>query len=138
MEGIIMTLKQIVPISPVNRTIRAGIILTLVAIPVPVAARETIVEGSPSQRSNLLQERVEYADLDLRNQSNQRMLMSRVRHASNRVCDIAFRGESPMVKFTSRCPQRIYRESKPQIDLAIANAQNGKRVAVSFVVAASR
>lgn len=132
-----MTLKQTVRTSSANRMTRAGIILTLVAITAPLAAQDTIVEGSP-RRSNDVQESVNYADLDLRNQSNQQMLISRVRQASNRVCDIVLRGESPMVKFTSHCPQRTYRDAKPQIDLAIANAQNGKRVAISFVVAASR
>ena len=132
-----MTLNQTVRTNSANRTARAGIILTLVAITTPLTAQDTIVEGSP-RRSNDIQERVSYADLDLRNQSNQQMLISRVRQASNRVCDVVFRGQSAMVKFTSRCPQRIYRDAKPQIDFAIANAQNGKRVAISFVVAASR
>ena len=132
-----MTLRQTVRTSSANRIIRAGIILTLVAITTPLAAQDTIVEGSP-RRSNDIQERVSYVDLDLRDQSNQQMLISRVRQASNRVCDIVLRGQSPMMKFNSRCPQRTYQEAKPQINLAIANAQNGKRVAISFVVAASR
>ena len=132
-----MTLRQTVRTSSANRIIRAGIILTLVATTTPLAAQDTIVEGSP-RRSNNVQERVSYVDLDLRNQSNQQMLMSRVRQASNRVCDIVLRGQSPIAKFTNRCPQRTYREAKPQINLAIANAQNGKRVAISFVIAASR
>lgn len=117
--------------------VRAGIFIALVAFTAPLIAQDTVVEGA-SRRSNDVQQRVSYADLDLRNQSNQRMLITRVRQASNNVCDVVFRGESPIAKFTSRCPQRTYRDAKPQIDLAIANAQNGKRVAISLIVAAGR
>ncbi len=137
MEGNIMTLKQTVRYNAASFSIPLGITLALVAVTAPLAAQDTIVEGAP-QRSNYVEEKVGFADLDLRNQSNQQMLISRVRQASDRVCDVIYRGESPIVKFNGRCVQRTYRDAKPQIDLAIANARNGRQVAISFVVAAGR
>lgn len=103
----------------------------------PMQAQDTIVEGK-FQRSDLVQERVAYADLNLREQPNQLILASRVRKAANRVCDVIYRGQHPIVKIESRCPQKTYKDAKPQIDLAIANALNGKHVALNFVVARSR
>lgn len=111
--------------------------MALVAVTTPLAAQDTIVEGTP-QRSNYVEERVVFADLDLRNRDNQQILISRVMQASGRVCDVVYQGVSPIVKFRERCEQRSYRDTKPQIDLAIANARNGRQVAMSFVVAAGR
>lgn len=118
-------------------SIPLGITLALVTVATPLAAQDTIVEGTP-QRSNYFEERVGFADLDLRNRDNQQILVSRVIQASGRVCDNVYRGVSPIVKFRERCVQRSYRYTKPQIDLAIANARNGRQVAMSFVVAAGR
>ncbi|MEP7350866.1 MAG: UrcA family protein [Sphingorhabdus sp.] len=119
-------------------TIALGVTLAIVAaLTAPLAAQDTIVEGA-AQRGDYAEERVGYADLDLRDRSNQQMLVSRVRQASNKVCDIVYRNVSPMVKFNERCTHRSYRDARPQIDLAIANAQEGRRVAMSFVVAARK
>lgn len=119
-------------------SIKIGTTIALaITIGMPLQAQETVVEGKV-QRSDLIQERVAYNDLDLREQPNQLILISRVRKAAGRVCDIIYRGEHPMAKFESRCPQRTYINAKPQIDLAFANAQNGKQIAMSFVVARSR
>lgn len=132
-----MTTKRKVRTNSANLSIRFGLAVALVATTTPLAAQDTIVEGLP-QRINSIEERVAYGDLDLRNQNSQLMLISRVRQASDRVCDIVHQGEGPIVKFNSRCVQRTYKNAKPQIDLAIANARNGKQVAMSFVVAAGR
>jgi UrcA family protein len=137
MEGIIMTLVQSFRSGAVGLSVPIGLVLALAATSTQLAAQDTIVEGTP-QRSNTVQERVDYADLDLRDRDNQVVLVSRVKKASGRVCDIVYKRESPVVKFNGRCPQRTYRDAKPQIDVAIANARDGRRVAISFVVAASR
>lgn len=89
------------------------------------------------QRDGLVQERVSYADLNLRFKENQQVLISRVKGASTRVCNILYDGNR-FGEFASRCPQVVYRNARPQINLAIANARNGKQVAMSFVIAPSR
>lgn len=137
MEGIIMTLVQTTHNNLARRATSLGIAVAFFAISTPLPAQDTVVEGTP-QRNNLVQERVDYTDLDLRYHGNQMVLISRVRQASDRVCDIVYKGESPVVKFNGRCTQRAFRTAKPQIDVAIANALEGKRVAMSFVIAASR
>lgn len=119
-------------------SIRSGVALAMaMSIGTPLSAQDTVVEGK-AQRSDLVQERVAYSDLNLREQPSQLILISRVKKAAGRVCNIIYRGEHPMVKFESRCPYKTYRDAKPQIDMAIANAQNGRQVAISFVVARSR
>ena len=103
----------------------------------PLQAQDTVVEGK-AQRSDLVQETVAYSDLNLREQPSQLILISRVKKAAGRVCSRIYHGEHPTVILESRCPYKTYSDAKPQIDLAIANAQNGKQVAISFVVARSR
>lgn len=112
------------------RSLKIGTILALaMSITAPVFAQDTIVEGK-AKRSDVVERRVPYSDLNLTNPQNQQVLISRVRKAASKVCDIIYGGQSPMMKFETRCPQSVYREAKPQIDLAIANAQNGTRVAI--------
>lgn len=108
-----------------------------ISIATPLQAQDTVVEGK-FQQTDVVQERVAYADLNLREQPNQLILISRVKKAAKRVCNIIYRGEHPMAVFESRCPHKTYTDAKPQIESAIANAQNGKQVAMSFVVARSR
>ena len=103
----------------------------------PVQAQDTVVQGKV-QRSDVVQERVGYADLNLREQPNQLILIKRVKKAAMRVCNILYRAEGPMAVFESRCPHRTYHGAKPQIDLAIANSQNCRQVAISFVVSRNR
>ncbi len=120
------------------RPIKSGAALAMaISIVMPLSAQDTVVEGK-AQRSNTVEARVSYADLDLGNQQNQLLLVSRVRKAAVKLCDIVYHGYAPIEKFSSRCPQNTYRDAKPQIDLAIANAQNGSRVAINLVVARKR
>lgn len=121
-----------------NLGTKVGVTMALaMSICTPLQAQDTVVKGNV-QRSDIVQQSVAYADLNLREQQSQLMLFSRVRKAANRVCDIVYRGQHPLAKFESRCTQRTYSDAKPQVDLAIANAQNGKQVAMSFTVARSR
>ena len=102
----------------------------------PLKADDTVVQGKP-QRDGLVQERVSYADLNLRFKENQQVLISRVKGASRRVCNILYDGNR-FGEFAGRCPHVVYRDARPQINLAIANARNGKQVAMSFIIAPSR
>jgi UrcA family protein len=97
----------------------------------PLFAQGTVVEGK-AKRSDLIEQRVPYADLNLENRSNQLILISRVKRAVGKVCDIIYRGQSLMMKFDSGCTHEVYRNAKPQIDMAIANAGSGTRVAISL------
>lgn len=133
-----MAQKQNVRSNVARLSIKLGVSLALtIAICTPLAAQDTVVEGK-AQRSGTIEERVGYADLNLRDQQNQTVLISRVKKAADRVCDVIYRSYSSIEKFNSRCPHKTYRDTKPQIDFAIANAQNGKRIATSLVVARSR
>ena len=107
-----------------------------ISIGTSLQAQETVVKGNV--RSDLVQQRVATTGLNLSELPSQLILISRVKRASDRVCNIIHHGEHPMAKFESRCTQKIYSDAKPQIDLAIANAQTGKQVAISLVVARSR
>lgn len=103
----------------------------------PLQAEVAVVKGN-IDRSDLLQERVAYADLNLREQSNQLVLASRVRKASGKICDTIYRGQHPLAKFESRCLQNTYRSAKPQVDLAIANAHSGTQLAMNIVIVRSK
>lgn len=116
-------------------TLSATMALAL-SIGTSLQARETVVKGKAS--SDLVQQRVATSDLNLTELPSQSILVSRVKKASNRVCNIIHRGQHSMAKFESHCTQRIYSDAKSQIDLAIANAQTGKQVAINLVVARSR
>jgi UrcA family protein len=100
-------------------------------------AQDTVVEGR-SQSQDIVEERVGFADLDLRDSGHQQMLVSRVRQASRNVCNIVYEDRPMAEKFYARCPQRSFRAARPQIDVAIANALNGRKVAMNFVVSAGR
>ena len=138
MKDIIMTHIQTERPQTARLLIKFGATMALaISTAIPLQAQDTVVEGKV-QRSDVVERKVGYADLNLREQPNQLILISRVKKAAGEVCDILYRGEAPILKFHSRCPQTTYKNAKPQIDLAIANAQNGKRVAISLVVARSR
>ncbi len=106
-------------------------------IAAPLAAQDTLVKGRFIPKDQV-EERVGFGDLDLREISNQKMLVSRVRQAARNVCDEAYRDELWEEKFNSRCPQRAFKNAKPQINKAIANAQSGRSVAMNLVISAGR
>jgi len=109
-----------------------GVCMTLaLTATAPLFAQDTVVEGK-AQRSNVIEERVPYTDLNLENRSNQLVLISRVKKAAGKVCDIIHRGETLMMKFESGCTYKVYRNAKPQIDMAIANAGSGTNVAINL------
>lgn len=111
-------------------SLKLGAVLALaITATTPLFAQGTVVEGK-AKRSDVVEERVRYADLNLMNEQNQMILISRVKKAANKVCDIIYRGQHPILKFESRCPQKTFRDAQPQIDLAIAGAQTGTRVAI--------
>jgi UrcA family protein len=103
----------------------------------PLAAQDTLVKGRFIPKDQV-QERVGFGDLDLREISNQKVLVSRVRQAARNVCDEVLKDELQEEKFYSRCPQTSFKNAKPQITRAIANAQNGRSVAMNLVVSAGR
>ena len=137
MKGMIMAQAQMERPQSTRLFVKFGATAALaILLNTPLQAQETVVQGKV-QRSDIIQERVAYADLNLREQPNQLILVSRVKKAANRVCNIIYQGEPPMEVFQSGCRRKTYSDAKPQIELAIANAQNGKQIAMSFVVARS-
>jgi len=97
----------------------------------PLFAQGTVVQGK-AKRSDVIEQRVSYADLNLENRANQLVLISRVKKAAGKVCDKIYSGESPMMKFNSGCTYDVYRNAKPQIAMAFANAGTGARVAINL------
>lgn len=133
-----MTLSKTERSKIATLSVKTGAAIALaLAIGTPVQAQDTVVEGK-YQPSALIQERVAYADLNLREEPGQLILVSRVKKAAGRVCDIIYRGQHPIMKFESRCSYKTFRDAKPQIDTAIANAENGRHVAMTLVVGRSR
>ena len=125
-----MTPMNIIRRNAVGKSLKlAAVVALTISTTTPLFAQGTVVEGK-AKRSDIVEERVSYSDLNLTNEQNQLVLISRVKKAANKVCDIIYRNEHPMIKFESQCPQKTFRNAKPQIDLAIAGAQNGTRVAI--------
>ena len=112
-----------------------GTALTLIAA--PVSAQETVVEGF-SRPIGAYTELVEHADLDLRNESAQAALISRVKQASKRVCRLAYAKAQNYERLHSDCPQRSYSDAKPQIASAIARASDGRQIAMGLIVAVAK
>jgi UrcA family protein len=106
-------------------------------IATPLAAQDTLVKGRIIPKDQV-EERVGFGDLDLREISDQKMLVSRVRQAARNVCDEVTKDDLWEEKYYSQCPRRSFKNAKPQIERAIANAQNGRSVAMNFVVSAGR
>ena len=138
LKGKIMTQIAFIGSATANRSLKIGTLLALaVSITAPLFAQDTVVEGK-AKRNDVVERRVHYSDLDLASPQNQDVLISRGRKAANQVCNVIYSGQSPMMKYESRCPQSVYREAKPQIDLAIANANSGTRVAIVLATPRSR
>lgn len=125
-----MTLVKINRRSAASISAKFGVVFALaISTATPLYAQDTIVQGKV-KRSDVVEQRVRYSDLDLTNEQNQLVLVSRVKRAANKVCDIIYRGQHPLMKFESGCTHNTFQDAKPQIDLAIASAQSGTRVAI--------
>ena len=111
---------------------------TLVAV--PLAAQEpTVVTGA---HQPTYQERVSFADLDLRQFSKQQTLKTRVRRAADRVC-IEAEGPFPSYGYgfgsDLTCADLTYNHAKPQIVAAIDRARSGQQTAaMTLVISAPR
>lgn len=133
-----MTLLKNTRSSAIRLSVKTLTMLALSLSTAPVLfAQDTVVQGK-AQRSDVVEQRVRYYDLDLKDPHNQLVLVSRVKKAANKVCDIIYSGQAPMMKFESGCTQTVYRNAKPQIAMAIENAGNGTRVAITLTTVHSR
>jgi len=118
-------------------SIKSGAALAMaMSIVTPLSAQDTVVEGK-AHPSDIVEARVGYTDLDLRNEQSQLLLISRVRKAAGSICNIINHGDRSIAQY-SGCRRNIYLDAKPQIDSAIANAQNSSRVAINLVVSRKR
>jgi UrcA family protein len=128
LEGIVMF------VSSINRSLLLGFALVTCASPLVAQGPddETVVNAKRYQ------ERVGFEDLDLRLRSDQRMLKTRVRHASTRVChDMAHDG---VIIYADKrlCSAQTYRETQPQIRRAIARVEAGERIAFALTIGISK
>ncbi len=112
-------------------------LFALALVAAPLAAEEPVtVTGQPQ-----LQERVSFADLDLRQWSAQQMLKRRVYRAAEKVCAQA---EGPLADsslgygswFLSAppCTELTYKDARPQIASAVQRAKAGQQLAALAVV----
>lgn len=111
----------------------AGLIVGVPALPA-IGQDNLVVRGEPEQE--VFQERVSYAELDLRNGGDQRTLRRRVSAASERVCRQAVGplpdygiGWGPEAGMT--CVDLTKKDAQPQIRSAIRRAKAGEQLAVS-------
>jgi UrcA family protein len=107
-------------------------------VAVPLAAQESVtVTGQP-----VLQERVSYADLDLRGGSARQTLKVRVYRAADRLCALAD-GPFPNNQFglgsAPTCAELTYADAQPQIRAAIDRANSRQpEMATNLVVSTPR
>jgi UrcA family protein len=108
--------------------------LTLSALAVPVAALDQAEEDGTVVNAPRYQERVGFTDLDLRQDDDKRVLISRVKKASGRVCrDMA---SDHLIEQVERpiCKSATYRKTRPQIRRAFARAASGEKLALVLTV----
>lgn len=103
---------------------------------VPLAAKEpVVVTGEP-----VYQQRVDFADLDLRRSQGRQTLFRRVMRASTDVC-IRYEGRINLDKVMggeqNTCPSRTYRVARPQIMAAIRRAERGEALAATALTVAA-
>ena len=92
------------------------------------------VTGQP-----VYQERVSFADLDLRNSGDRQKLKGRVHRASDRVCIAA---EGPIPRYSpswgrngvETCSDLAYDAAHPQIAAAIDRARSGRQLATALII----
>ena len=118
--------------------------IAAILVAVPLAAQDlTVVTG---ERQPTYQERVSFADLDLRQRSAQQTLKGRVQRAADRVCSDA---EGPFPDYGASgygrddpslsCADLTYSDARPQILAAINRAKSGQQMtAMSLVISAPR
>ena len=122
-----------------NSTIaRPLLILAAALVSTPLAAEPVVVTGERGQP--VYQERVDFADLDLRQSGARQTLFRRLMRASTEVC-IQAEGEINMNKVMggaqNTCPNRTYRVARPHIMAAIRRATSGQpHQATALTVAA--
>ena len=81
------------------------------------------------------QQRVSFADLDLRENAARATLRRRVQSAAGGICNRLGRvaGETDVNVIWS-CADQAYRDARPQISAAIGRARSGESMATSLVV----
>jgi UrcA family protein len=110
-----------------------------VLLTAPLFAEEPMIVRGHQQK--VYQERVGFADLDLRQSHDQRTLKTRVRNASERVC---LKAEGPFPEYgfalskdaSLTCADLTYNNAKSQISSAIQGVEAGRQVAMALVTSA--
>jgi UrcA family protein len=93
-----------------------------------LAATPALAETQAPQRL------VSFADLDLSTQAGQRTLQSRVMQAATQVCGRVDPGDfGPMREVITDCRNTALAGARPQMQLAMAQARDGKALAANDV-----
>ena len=106
------------------------------AVPIeakPASDRPLVVIAEPEQMPPT--RRVGYADLNLATQVGERTLVRRVRTAVKDVCEEEV-GPSPLFYYEYSCRMLTWKDTRPQVDQAIARAR-GMAAAGSSPIAAA-
>ncbi len=120
--------------SPKNLRNLVGITVAVLAVPLSAQGQdaETVVNASRYQ------ETVDFEDLDLRLDSDKRMLVMRVRLASKRVCGNMAKDNVISWDDKPECAFQTLKDTRPQIRRAFAIADTGQKVAIRMTVAAGQ
>ena len=86
----------------------------------PISDRPLVVIAEPEPLPPT--RRVGYADLNLATQIGERTLVRRVRTAVNEVCEEEV-GPSPLFYYEHSCRVLTWKDTRPQVDQAIARAR---------------
>ena len=86
----------------------------------PISDRPLVVIAEPEPLPPT--RRVGYADLNLATQIGERTLVRRVRTAVNEVCEEEM-GPSPLFYYEHSCRVLTWKDTRPQVDQAIARAR---------------
>jgi UrcA family protein len=110
--------------------------LALAVLSAPLAAQGT--DDGTVVNAPRYQETVGFGDLDLRLTDDQHVLITRVKHASKRVCLNMAHDGAIDVGDAFFCRTATYRAARPQIRRAFANAEAGQQVAFKLTVGANK
>ena len=100
----------------------------------PVSDRPLIVTAEPDPMPPT--RHVGYGDLNLTTQLGERALVRRVRSAVNAVCEEEV-GPAPLVYYEHSCRVLTWKDTRPQVDQAIARARGMAAAGSPRIVAAT-
>lgn len=115
----------------VNGIIRTAVSVAFSgAVSVAAVALPTAAMAAPSGEQSVL---VRYADLDLASDTGAHMLQARIERAAHAVCGSADIHDLAAMSDLHNCRRGALSSAAPQVEVAIAQARNGRAYAANDV-----